>query len=322
MKRNRTQLLTVLSLLITCLLAACTAAPTSTPQPTTSTEEPTQQIEGHPIILGDISDDPANIFDEMQPLADYLAARLADEGVTEGQVKVVSSPEEMIAALENGEIDLYFDSVYPATVIGDASKAQPILRRWKDGVEKYHTVIYTTKESDITSVEDLQGHMIAFDEPTSTSGYVLPFVYLVEQGLKPVEKSTPEDKVAPDEVGYVFSSDDDNSLEWLNGGLVSAAATDNITYKKDIPAEMAPNLVVLAETESLPRQIAIARPGLDPDLQAAIIEVLKGADETPEGQAALEAFDDTARFDEFPEGIDQAIKRMRELLEIVRKQQQ
>lgn len=323
MHTNKAKLLIVASLLSASLLAACTAAaPSPTVEPTSAVEETAEPAEGHAIVLGDISDDPANSIEEMQPLADYLAAQLADQGITEGQVKIVGSTEEMIAALENGEVDLYFDSVYPATVISDGAKGQPILRRWKDGVEKYHTVIYTSKDSGIKSIEDLKGHMIAFDEVVSTSGYLLPYVYLVEHGLKAVEKGAPDEAVASDEVGYVFSGADENSLEWLNSGQVSAAATDNFTFEKDIPAEMAPNLVVLAETESLPRQIVIARHGLDPDLQAAIVEALKGASETEAGQAALKEFDDTARFDEFPEGIDQAIKRMHELLDLVRKQQE
>jgi phosphonate transport system substrate-binding protein len=269
------------------------------------------------IVLGDISDDPANVIEEMQPLADYLAANLGDYGIMQGDIVVVGSTEEMAEKLASGEIDLYFDSVYPATVVSDASGAQPFLRRWRDGVEEYHTVIFTTSDSGVESIQGLQGQMIAFDEPTSTSGFVLPYVYLLEQGLTLVEKQSPEDEVAPDEVGYVFSEDDDNSLDWVNTGRVAAAATDNISYEEDIPEDIRANLVVLGETEALPRQVAVVRPDMNPELQAAIVDVLVHMHESEAGQAALEEFDDTARFDEFPEGLDTAVARMHELLEIV-----
>jgi hypothetical protein len=49
----------------------------------------------------------------------------------------------------------------------------------------------------------------------------------------------------------------------------------------------------------------------------AITQILVTAHEDEEGQAALESFDGTARFDEFPEGIEAALDRMRELKEIV-----
>jgi hypothetical protein len=39
--------------------------------------------------------------------------------------------------------------------------------------------------------------------------------------------------------------------------------------------------------------------------------------ENPEGQAVLKTFQ-TTRFDSFPEGIDEATNRMREMMEIVK----
>jgi phosphonate transport system substrate-binding protein len=305
------------------LLTACTpSSPSSTEAPANITDEPAATQEGRAIVLGEISDDPSETIEAFQPLADYLAAQLADQGITEGRVKVVASSEEMVAALESGEIDLYFDSVYPATIVSDASGATPILRRWKDGVEEYHSVIFTTADSGIESLEDLNGHIIAFEEDVSTAGFMLPLAYLIEHGLKPVEKSSPEDEVGPDEVGYVFSGDDANSADWVFSGLVSAAATNNIYIAEDVPEDAAEGLVILGETEALPRHVAVASPTIDEDLLAAITEALMGADKNPDGQAALVAFEDTTRLDAFPEGIDQALVHMRELLEIIRSAQE
>jgi phosphonate transport system substrate-binding protein len=305
------------------LLTACiSSSPPSTEAPANITDEPAETQEGRAIVLGEISDDPSETIEAFQPFADYLASQLADQGITEGRVKVVSSSEEMVAALESGEIDLYFDSVYPATIVSDASGARPILRRWKDGVEEYHSVIFTTPDSGIESLEDLNGHMIAFEEDVSTAGFMLPLAYLIEHGLNPVEKGSPEDEVGLDEVGYVFSGDDANSADWVFSGLVSAAATNNIYIAEDVPAESADNLVVLGETEPLPRHVAVASPTIDEELLTAITEALMGADKNADGQAALEAFEDTTRLDAFPEGIDQALARMRELLEIIRSAQE
>lgn len=313
----------LLSGLFALLLAACAEPVVETPT-AEATAEPTGEAgqpdeEGVTLVLGDISDDPANVIEEMQLLADYLAANLADHGVAAVDIKVVETPEEMAAALESGEIDLYFDSVYPATLVSDASGAQPFLRRWRDGVEEYHSVIFVRSDSGIESLEDLQGQLVAFDEPTSTSGFVLPYVYLVgDQGFTLSEKTSLDDQVAPDEIGYIFSDDDDTSLEWVNSRQVAAAATDDVSYVDDIPDDVRGNFTILAETEALPRQVAVVRPGMDEDLMAAIVDVLLHIHESEEGQAALEEFDDTARFDEFPEGLEAALDRMREMLEVVR----
>ena len=56
---------------------------------------------------------------------------------------------------------------------------------------------------------------------------------------------------------------------------------------------------------------------MDQSLLEAVNKALLEADESEDGKAALQNFDKTSQFDEFPQGIDAALKRMRELQEIV-----
>jgi phosphonate transport system substrate-binding protein len=297
------------------VLTACTTPSAETPQLATQ-ESDASAVEDQAIVFGDISDDPGEVIEGTQPLADYVAARLDDFGITEGQVKVVATADEMAQLLENGEVDLYFDSIYPATLISDASGAQPFLRRWRYGVEEYYTIIFASVESGITSLDDLSGHMIALDNPFSTSGYLLPAVSLTERNLNLVGKESHDDPVAGEEVGFVFSYDDENTLQWVLSGLVAAGATDDYHYNVAFPSEAREKLVALAETESVPRQVVVARPDMDPELLEVIKQILITAHENEQGVAALEPFQ-TSRFDEFPEGIEAAQNRMREMMEII-----
>jgi len=267
-------------------------------------------------VYGDISDDPGEVIEGAQPFITYLASQLGDFGITEGQVRVVSDADEMAALLKSGAVDIYCDSVYPATLISDATGAEIILRRWRFGVETYHSIIFASKTSGVTGLKDLSGQLIALDNPFSTSGYVLPAVTLLDNGLKMTGKASYEEAVAADEVGFVFSYDDVNTLQWVLSGLAAAGATDDYYYEVQFPADAKEKLIVLAETESVPRQVVVARPGLEPALLAAIKQAMITAHETAEGQAALEPFQ-TTRFDEFPEGIEAAQGRMREMMELV-----
>lgn len=269
------------------------------------------------IVIGDISDDPAEVIEGTQPLADYLAANLRDYGITEGQVRIATSTEEMAQLLEKGEVDLYFDSTYPATLISDQSGAKIILRRWRFGVEEYQSVIFASTESGITSIDQLPGHIVAMDAPYSTSGFLLPAVYLTENGLKLVGKKSTGDPVTNDEIGFAFSYDDANTLQWVISGLADAGVTDDFHFDVDFPEEARSQLVELARTESTPRQVGLIRSGLDEELVQAIIRVLTTMHETDEGKTALEPFQ-TTKFDEFPDGITAATTRMREMMEIVK----
>src|SRR5690349_7264546 len=294
------------------LLFACT------PKAATPVAAPTESpVEEKLIVFGDISDDPTEVINGAQPIVDYLASQLTDYGITGGEVRVASSTEEMIQLLKNGEVDLYFDSTYPATLISDASGSQIILRRWRFGVETYNGVIFASKDSGITDIEDLKGKMVAMDAPYSTSGFLLPAVYLTEHGLSLAGKRGNQDPVSNEEVGFAFAYDDENILQWVLSGVTPAGVTDDYHFDVAFPPEAKEKLVELARTESTPRQVVVARPGLDPKLLQAIEQVLTSMHENADGQAALENFQ-TEKFDRFPEGIENATSRMREMMELVK----
>ena len=108
-----------------------------------------------------------------------------------------------------------------------------------------------------------------------------------------------------------------NTLQWVLSGLTDAGVTDDFHFDVDFPEEARGQLVELARTEATPRQVVVVRSGLDPELVQAIINVLTTMHETEAGQAALEPFQ-TTKFDEFPNGIDAATARMREMMELVK----
>jgi phosphonate transport system substrate-binding protein len=290
-------------------LVSCnsTQAPTSTPA------SPATPQAKKVLVIADVSNNPAKKIKRFQPMADYLAANLSQFDIGAGEVKVAPDLETVTKWLKAGEVDIYFDSPYPAMRVSDQTGAKPILRRWKGGKADYYTVIFTMANRGITSVADLKGKMIAFDERSSTSGYVLPLVYLLEAGLKPVEKSS-SSNVGTDELGYVFSDDDENTIQWVISGKVAAGAVDIKSFM-DIPEASRAAMTKLAETEKVARHVVMVKSGMAPAEVEAIKTVLIGMDKTPEGKKVLKEFEETAKFDNFQTQGD--ITRMRQLYEQV-----
>ena len=297
------------------VLVACAESNSESVPAATATTEATPMGQ-RVIVLGDISDDPAEVIEGTQPLADYIAERLSNFGVIEGRVKIAATADEMAQLLASGEVDLYFDSVYPATLVSDSSGGKIILRRWRYGVEEYQSVIFTSVDSGITSIDDLHGHLIAFDNQFSTSGFVLPAVYLQEEGINLVGKHSYNDPIGEDELGFVFSYDDENTLQWILSGFVTVGATDDYNFDKAFPEDITANLVELARTERVPRQVAVVTPQMDSEMLELLIQILITAHETERGQAVLEPFQ-TTKFDHFPEGIEAASDHMRDMAEII-----
>ena len=270
------------------------------------------------IVLADIGSNPAKKIKRFQPLADYLAANLTDYGIDVGEVKIAPDMDTLIGWIEAGEVDMYFDSPFPVMFIAGETGAQPILRRWKDGVEEYHSVIFALADKGLESVEDLQGQLVAFDSPQSTSGFMLPLAHLLENELATVEvdKNNISPNVADNEIGYVFTEDDEITIQWVIAGRMAAGVVDSQTYITEIPEETREHLVILAETVAVPRQIALVSPDMDPELVETITALLLELTETDEGLAVLDDFD-TSQFDEFPQGAEATLEELRAMFDLV-----
>ena len=321
MNRKRFSMQVVITVLGILLLGCSAPGPVATLEPTqpvaAGANVATQEAQGRAIVVGDIGDTPSQIIEDTQPLANYLAKNLSQYGITRGEVKVASSMDEMAQLMKDGKVDIYFDSVYPAMLISDASGGTVFIRRWKEGVSEYHTMIFANKKSNITSLDQLKGHTIAFEESFSTSGYLLPLAYMTKHGLTMTEKALPTDLVESNEVGYTISGNDANTIQWVLNGTTPAGAVENGAYNELRP-DVKDQLIILAETESLPRHVGMMRPGIAPDLQAAITKLLLNADQNNEGKSALDKFSKTTKFDLFPEGIDAALIHIRELVSTVK----
>ena len=283
---------------------------------TNSSEESSHK--GGVITVGSISPAIKEKIAKCKPFADYLADRLRAEGISRGRVLVATSMAEMAIFMKKGEVDLYIGSLLPIIELMQLSGAKPFLRRWKNGVAEYQSVIFVRKDSRIKTLEDLKGKMIAFDESYSTSGYLLPKATLMQEGLILIEYDNVFSQVPLDRVGYVFSHDDENTMFWVLKGRVPAGATDIISFY-ELAGVRRDELRILLKSIDVPRQVVAHRGDLSPGLVTAIEGVLLSMDEDLEGKAILNGFQNTKKFDKFPEGVEKAFKPIKGLMKFIEK---
>jgi phosphonate transport system substrate-binding protein len=58
-----------------------------------------------------------------------------------------------------------------------------VIPREQDGTISYISVMVVRKDSGITSIEQMKGHSLAWADPNSTSGYLIPSATLKQQGI-------------------------------------------------------------------------------------------------------------------------------------------
>jgi phosphonate transport system substrate-binding protein len=267
------------------------------------------------ISMGVVSTKPKPRIDEQSDFVHYLAGKLFPSAHIKGNVAVVSTALELAKLLNERKVDFYVESPYPTYIINKQTGARVLLRRWKDGASDYRGVLFTTKDSGVTRLDDLLGRIVAFEDSGSTSAYFLPKIFLLRKGFRLTEKRSFEASVSPTEIGYLFAGGSEKKLlSWVLQRNTAAGALSNIDLDK-LDEKTKAAVVALAETEMFPRHFLSVRKDLDASVVKRLKEILLSMHEDPEGQKALKKSDNTTKFDLLPGGEEIIRRKFRQLFD-------
>lgn len=220
----------------------------------------------------------------------------------EGRVLVASTSFELAKLLGQRKVDFYMESAYPTYVVNVThGSGRLLLRRWKSGMADYYSVIFTSRDSGIKRLEDLQGQTIVFEDTESTSGYLMPKLFLQQRGLKLKEKGRDSPDIVATDVGYVFARSQEQLVEAVLTKQVAAGAFSNDDFN-GLEANKRAVIAFLAQTERLPRHLLSVRNDLAPAVVGRLESVLLTMHEDLEGRKILQKADGTTKFDILPGG--------------------
>jgi phosphonate transport system substrate-binding protein len=295
------------------MLAAACGGPTG--EDISSSDQPVSAEKGV-LTFGSVSLNPASEYEVFRPFANYVASRLGEVGIGKGRVVVVDSLSKMVEELDRGTVDVFIDSPFPVGFVWKRADLDVVLLRWKRGSNAYRSVIFTLVDSDVESLEDLTGRIIAFGAPFSTSSFLMPKAALALAGLTLVNYQDAAASIPSDRVGYVFSNDTENTMFWVLKRKVVAGAV-NEDYFEELAGSRIGDLRIVHTTGTVPRNLVCVRSGLDPDVRKALVEVLLGLHQDERGRSVLENFEETKKFDQWPGGSEAYLADIMELLPFV-----
>ncbi|HKY07503.1 MAG TPA: phosphate/phosphite/phosphonate ABC transporter substrate-binding protein [Candidatus Binatia bacterium] len=256
------------------------------------------------ITLGIVAEiNQKEIERHFQNFIGYVAAKLSGSASpVQGKIVMAQTESRLANLLRERRADFYMESPHPTHMINNVYGAgRLILRRWKGGMADYHAAIFTTKNGEIKRLEDLKGKLVAFEDPESTSGYFLPKLYLTKKGFRLSRKAKMDAKVSRDEVGYIFAQSQDKLVGLVLANKVAAGAFSNDDFATLDPGKKS-EIIILAETASLPRHLVSVRKDLPPGLAQALEKILLSMHQDAEGRSILQKADGTTKFDPLPGG--------------------
>lgn len=207
-----------------------------------------------------------------------------------GYYFVTAIPSSFIAVVEafgSKKADIASINTFSYLLANEKYGANALLRVVRDNNQiNYRGQIVARTDRGIDSLKDLNDKSIAYVDPSSTSGYILPKALLDEKGIKPLE--------------VVFGMKHDNVITMVYQGQVDAGATyyappdpktgkildARMRVQTQFP-DVEKKVKIIALTEEIPNDPIVFRKDLPEEMKKKIVDAMIKFVSTPKGQEAM-----------------------------------
>jgi phosphonate transport system substrate-binding protein len=172
----------------------------------------------------------------------------------------------------------------------------PLAASVANGASTYGSYLVAGRGADIHDVRDIKGKRVAFVDPLSTSGFLLPALFLQQHGFD-LDK----------DIHAQFAGSHPAALALVKDGTVDVAAVSSDLLIGN--AGLGGPLVVVAKAGRAPNDVIVARKGLDNQIQSVVRTALfRLSIHDVNGRSALRAFSSVDGFMPVPAGHYDAVR--------------
>ena len=268
------------------------------------------------LTISKITNNPSKHARKMQPFVDYLVSQLSDYGYTEGKLVFARDPQQLAQYLRSEKVDMASDTPFAYAKTHLYAPVEPIAVRWKNGIKQYNSVIIVRADSGISTLLDLTGKTVAFEDNDSTSGFALPTTALLSKNIQLEKLYSPREKPSSAAVtGYIFSGSEQTTAAWVLKGLVDAGAVSSLEWYKaqNFLASGAQELLAIYSSPPVPRTIEFVRSNLPADVKQRIKEVLYEMHTHTRAQKIMARYQKTSLFEPLDKDAYTSLKAVENL---------
>ncbi|SDY64123.1 PhnD/SsuA/transferrin family substrate-binding protein [Halopenitus persicus] len=226
------------------------------------------------------AESPADVKKQYQPMVKYLENSVSGISIT---VDVATDYSAIWPAIRSGQANIAFDDV---TLIQFPDKVDVLGTSVTANTAYYFSMLLVQADSDIQSLDDLQGTSISFCDPLSTSGSIYPLSALKQAGLDIGDAPTGK----PVDFKGSWSNHDTSLQQLFNREKLDANANSGkfgIPHMESIPKRVrehsafrdqvntkSPSLRAVWVSEKVPKQPVITHSSWNPPARSKIRDAL------------------------------------------------
>lgn len=312
MKRTLTvAALLLLAVLLTACPGAATPTPTAAPPPTAAPTEPPAAsptpaaaelgTKDNPIVMSFV---PSGDTQEIIASGSEIAKMITERTGLEVVANVATSYAAVVEAMCAGNAPIGWLNTFSYILANERCGVDVSLATVRRGRPYYTGQIIANVDSGIDSLEDLEGKVMCWVDPLSTSGYIIPRIMVAAAGVDPDKglAKAVEAGSHPNVVIAVYKGDCD----------AGATFVDARTTVTDQFPDVNEKVKVVAESPKIPNDTVSFAADVPADVREKIVSALLEIAETEDGKAALKqvyeiegftAVDDSF-YDEFRTQLD------------------
>ncbi|MGZ3441292.1 MAG: phosphonate ABC transporter, permease protein PhnE, partial [Polyangia bacterium] len=239
---------------------------------------------------------PAENAQELQATAAELARALSDRIHLPVRAYVALDYTALVEAMRSGQVQFGWLTPAPLVLAERLFGADILLTQVRGGSPTYFGAVVVRQDSPITDVSQLRGKTIAWVDPQSTSGYVIPRYLLIQRGLDPRRFFRQQ----------VFAGGHDSAVFAVQSGQVDAAsvwadppAQGTGAWTRFAGAHAGPGLRPILYTPPVPSDAVAVDPRFErahPLLVGTVRAALVALGQSDDGRAILRRLNGTDGF--------------------------
>jgi len=229
------------------------------------------------------------------------------------EVKIPVSYIAVVEAFGSNQADVAALNTFGYILANDKYGAEARITVMRFGSSTYQAQILARDDGKIQELKDLEGKKVAFVDPASTSGYLLPMKMIKDAGVKLGET--------------IFAMKHDNVVSMIYQGQVDAGATFYSPPEKgDIQdarrlvrtqfPDVEKKIRIVKLTEDIPNDPIVFRKEMPETMKQAITDAFMKMIQTPEGK---EAFKKVYGVTDLKTATDADYNKVREMLKALGK---